>query len=76
MSGYRHLYFLYVWTEPRDDATLPPLVRYRLEDAATHEQYLFSQTDQLMAFLHQAYDVRLGEASRTKKESASPQDEK
>ncbi len=67
MSAYRHLYFLYVWTEPRDDATLPPLLRYRLEDAATHEQYLFSQVDQLMTFLQKVCAVPCYESSGAKK---------
>ena len=51
MEPYRHLYFLYVWAEPHDDAASLPVWRYRLEDAATHEQHLFGDVRALMEFL-------------------------
>lgn len=59
MSTYRHLYFLYVWNEPREDATRPALWRYRLEDATTREKHLFSQLHQLITFL-QGQEQRRG----------------
>ncbi|CAG0944102.1 hypothetical protein ANRL1_01588 [Anaerolineae bacterium] len=51
VEPYRQLYFLYVWAEPHDDAASPPVWRYRLEDALTHEQHVFSELRALVEFL-------------------------
>ncbi len=56
---YRHLYFLYAWIEPCENPARLSL-RYRLEDAATHEQHLFGQLSKLIEFL-QAQENRLSE---------------
>lgn len=48
--SYRQLYFLYVWNEPCEGQATPQ-TRYRLEEAATHAQYLFEDIDALAEFL-------------------------
>ncbi|MCX7840196.1 MAG: hypothetical protein N2559_12190 [Anaerolineae bacterium] len=58
MPAYRHLYFLYVWNEPCNDATQPALWRYRLEDATTREKHLFSALDKLITFLQEQEQTR------------------
>ncbi len=49
---YRRLFFLYVWAEPPDAAGQPAVWRYRLEDAITHEQRLFSRLSALEQYFH------------------------
>jgi hypothetical protein len=51
MEPYRHLYFLFVWQEPHTDPSAPPDWRYRIEDAHTHEQHLFTELKNLLNFL-------------------------
>ncbi len=48
---YRLVYLVYRWREPRGDPTLPPVWRYRVEDAVTHEQHLFGEFSALVEFL-------------------------
>jgi hypothetical protein len=62
---YRCLYFLYVWAESDDHAAAPPVWRYRLESASTHEQHIFHRLSALVEFL------RAREGTGTEEQRAS-----
>ncbi len=52
---YRQLYFLYAWIEPGDPTlATPPMWRYRIENAQTHEQHAFRELRALVEFLERA----------------------
>lgn len=51
IASYVHILIIRVWTEPRDEDSLPRLWRYNIEDVKSSRQFFFGSLEEAMQFL-------------------------